>query len=84
MKVLSEVISPENGFALYFLGVLEHHLNGAIPSSIIDRLRRRLESSPYWADRFSAFGLSIEDLETGDFKNKHIPRLLPGAAIEAA
>ena len=84
LKVLSEVISPENGFALYFLGVLEHHLNGAIPSSIIDRLRRRLETSPYWADRFTAFGLSIEDLETGDFKNKHIPRLLPGAAIEAA
>lgn len=78
LKVLSEVISPENGFALYFLGVLEHRLHGAVPPSIIDRLRRRLETSPYWADRFAAFGLDIADLETADFKNKHIPRLLPG------
>ena len=29
LKILSEVISPENGFALYFLGVLEHQLNSA-------------------------------------------------------
>jgi len=52
LKVLSEVISPENGFALYFLGVLEHQLNGVVPPSIVERLRRRLETSPYWADRF--------------------------------
>jgi hypothetical protein len=84
LTVLSEVISPENGFALYFLGVLEHRLNGAVPPSIVQRLRRRLETSPYWADRFTAFGLSIEDLETADFKNKHIPRLLPGGITAEA
>jgi radical SAM superfamily enzyme YgiQ (UPF0313 family) len=85
LKALSEVISPENGFALYFLGVLEHRLNGTISPAIIERLRRRLETSPYWLDRFAAFGLSVADLERADFKNKHIPRLLPGgASIEAA
>jgi radical SAM superfamily enzyme YgiQ (UPF0313 family) len=78
LKVLSEVISPENGFALYFLGVLEHQLTGAISAAIVERLRRRLDSSRYWSDRFAAFGLSVSDLETADFKNKHIPRLLPG------
>ena len=85
LKILSEVISPENGFALYFLGVLEHQLNNSIPPAIIDRLRRRLETSPYWADRFAAFGLAVTDLETADFKNKHIPRLLPsgGTALHA-
>ena len=84
LKALSEVISPENGFALYFLGVLEQQLNGSVPPSIVDRLRRRLETSPYWADRFAAFDLSVADLETADFKNKHIPRLLPGGlAVEA-
>jgi radical SAM superfamily enzyme YgiQ (UPF0313 family) len=83
LKILSEVISPENGFALYFLGVLEHQLNHAVPPAIIERLRRRLETSPYWADRFAAFGLSVTDLETADFKNKHIPRLVPGGVIHA-
>jgi len=78
LKVLSDVISPENGFALYFQGVLEHRLNGHVPPEMIDRLKRRLETSPYWADRFAAFGLSVADLEAADFKNKHIPRLLPG------
>lgn len=78
LKVLSEVISPENGFALYFLGVMEHGLSGKVPSEIIERLKRRLSTSPYWADRFSAFGLDVSDLENADFANKHIPRLLPG------
>lgn len=62
LSVLSEVISPENGFALYFLGVLERRLNGVVPDSIVSRLSHRLETSPYWADKFSAFGLNVEDL----------------------
>lgn len=78
LRVLSEVISPENGFALYFQGVMEYRLNGKIPQAIIDRLKRRLETSPYWSDRFAAFGLGVGDLEAADFRNKHIPRLLPG------
>lgn len=78
LKSLADVISPENGFALYFQGVLERRATGTISQSLIDRLSRRLTTSPYWADRFAAFGLSVEDLISGDFKNKHIPRLLPG------
>lgn len=92
LRALSEVISPENGFALYFQGVLEHRQTGRISPDIVARLRKRLQTSPYWADRFAAFGLDVADLETADFKNKHIPRLLPGGlppeesgyAIEAA
>ena len=79
MKVLSEVISPENGFALYFQGVLEHHLSGGpISAEIIGRLKHRLETSPYWADRFAAFGLSLSDLQTASFKNKDISRVITG------
>jgi hypothetical protein len=78
LRTLSEVISPENGFSLYFLGVLEHRLHGRVPPEIVARLKRRLETSPYWRDRFAAFGLSAADLEAADFRNKHIPRLLPG------
>jgi radical SAM superfamily enzyme YgiQ (UPF0313 family) len=78
LKALSEVISPENGFALYFLGVMEHGLTGKVAPEIIARLKRRLSTSPYWADRLSAFGLDVADLENADFANKRIPRLLPG------
>ena len=67
LTVLSEVISPENGFALYFRGVLEHRLHGKVPPQLTARLRERLRTSPYWADRLSAFGLDVNDLETARF-----------------
>lgn len=82
LATLSDKISPEHGFALYFAGFLEHQLNGRVPQELIARLERRLEASPYWADRFDAFGLSVDDLRTETFHNKHIPRLLPGQVPE--
>jgi hypothetical protein len=75
---LSDVISPEHGFALYFLGYLQHKLTGKIDPALLGRLEAQLDRSGYWAERFAAFGLSIDDLKTASFKNKEIPRLLPG------
>ncbi len=79
MKVLSEVISPKTSFALYFQGVLKHQLSGE-PVSVesIARLRNRLETSPYWAERFAAFGLSVADLDAVSLGNKNILRLVAG------
>ncbi|MBL6935309.1 MAG: radical SAM protein [Alphaproteobacteria bacterium] len=74
---LSDLVAPENAFALYFLGFLSQKRDGAIPPSVIERLSARLETSEYWQSRFSAFGLSADDLCNNDFRNKHIPRLLP-------
>ena len=78
LTALSDVISPEHGFALYFTGYIQHKLTGRIDPALIERLRTQLASSAYWSDRLRAFGLELSDLETGEFKNKHIPRLLPG------
>jgi radical SAM superfamily enzyme YgiQ (UPF0313 family) len=78
LSTLSDVISPEHGFALYFTCYLQHKLEGRIDPDTIARLERKLAESPYWADRFDAFGLSIDDLKTSNFRNKSIPRLLPG------
>jgi len=78
LSTLSDVISPEHGFALYFTCYLQHKLTGKIEPKTIARLERQLAQSPYWADRFRAFGLSIDDLKTANFRNKSIPRLLPG------
>lgn len=78
LRALSDIISPENAFALYFLGYLQSKVHGEIDPIIISRLEHRLATSTYWADRLKAFGLSIADLHTAEFKNKDIPRLVAG------
>jgi len=78
LSALGDVISPEHGFALYFTGYIQHQLDGRIDPALIARLTRQLGESEYWNDRLRAFGLATRDLETADFKNKHIPRLVPG------
>ena len=73
LTTLADIISPENGFALYFQAVLEYRTKGNIPPAMIDRLERRLQTSPYWSDRFEAFDLSINDLKHCDFQGKEAP-----------
>lgn len=82
LRALSDVISPENGFALYFLGYLQSKMYGKIDPDIIQRLEHRIATSLYWKDRLYAFGLSIDDLLAGNFRNKDIPRLVAGRLPE--
>jgi radical SAM superfamily enzyme YgiQ (UPF0313 family) len=82
LNTLSDVISPEHGLALYFIGYLNYRLNGFIDPVMIDRLEKKLSESDYWSERLEAFGLSPFDLRTTNFKNKEIPRLLPGVIPE--
>ena len=81
LRVLSDVISPENGFALYFQGYLQHKMSGKVSPDVVDRLSKRLANSAYWDDRLRAFGLSVDDLANQDFKNKSIPRLAPAGVL---
>lgn len=82
LRVLADVISPENGFSLYFLAYLEFASKGTIDPDLIDRLRSRLDSSSYWQDRLNAFGLSVEDLIERNFPSQaHVPFV--SNAIEA-
>jgi radical SAM superfamily enzyme YgiQ (UPF0313 family) len=78
LRALSDTISPEHGLALYFTGYLQHKLYGKIDADVIERLSAKLEESVYWRERFRAFGLSVDDLKSGNFANKEVPRLLPG------
>ena len=64
---ITDVISPENAFAMYFLGYLEEKVHGSIQPATIDSLEHRLEDSPYWRDRFDDFGLSVDHLKQGVF-----------------
>lgn len=82
LQTLADVISLDNAFALYFIGYLQHKTYGKTEAAIVDRLAKRLATSPYWQDRFRAFGLALDDVATANFKNKEIPRLLPGKLPE--
>ena len=62
LKTLSDVISPENGFALYFTAYLQRKFRGEIEPGLLDRLAHRLDTSPYWRDRFAAFDLDVASL----------------------
>jgi radical SAM superfamily enzyme YgiQ (UPF0313 family) len=62
LNCLADVISPENAFALYFLGYLQFRQGGKIDPILISRLQERINSSTYWSDRLRAFGLSVSDL----------------------
>ena len=62
LSILSDIISPENGFALYFEIYLRQIIDGTIDKNLLMRLKTRLDTSNYWQDRFKAFNLSIDDL----------------------
>jgi len=83
LRNLSDVVAPEHGLALYFLGYLQHKLEGRIDPAVVDRLRRRTETSGFWTDRMAAFGLSIDHLLTGAFPNRgETAELVPGSPAE--
>ena len=77
LVALSERISPGHGLALYFLALVKYRLTGSMDRALIERLRARLDESPYWASRLNAFGLSVGDLERCDFAGKEVPRFGP-------
>jgi hypothetical protein len=68
LDILGDVISPENAFALYFKAYLEYKMNNRIPGVMLDRLKKRLDTSVYWAERLKVFGLKVEQLEKENFK----------------
>jgi radical SAM superfamily enzyme YgiQ (UPF0313 family) len=78
LRTLSDVISPENGFALYFTAYLQCKQYGMAEPEVLERLARRLETSPYWRDRFEAFDLRLGDL------NARPDAVSPGPGREVA
>ncbi len=70
---LADVISKDNGFALYFLGYLQYKIFGKTEKKVVDRLEKRLDTSQYWKNRFHAFDLEIDDLKNLDFNKRAYP-----------
>ena len=67
VRNISDLVAPENAFAMYFQGYLQHKIFGGVDSLIIDRLEIRLSSSIYWRKRFEDFQLSVDHLKVANF-----------------
>jgi radical SAM superfamily enzyme YgiQ (UPF0313 family) len=74
LKKVANILLPDHPFALYFLGYLEMKTTGRIDPEIVSRLEGHLQVSAYWRERMRAFGLDGDDLRSGAFKNREIPR----------
>ena len=63
---ITDLISPENCLALYFLGYLEKKINGKASLSTINKLRETLKIHSYWQKRFDEFKLSLNDISSNE------------------
>lgn len=71
---ISDLVAPENAFAMYFQGYLQYKVSGSIEPRVIENLEKRLQLSPYWAARFEDFQLTPEHLRTRNFPTYEKPR----------
>jgi hypothetical protein len=67
---ITDLIVPENAFAMYFAGYLQKRVNGCVTSRTVERLEKRLTKSDYWQQRFDEYGLKLQHLITEDFSGK--------------
>jgi radical SAM superfamily enzyme YgiQ (UPF0313 family) len=67
VKNITDLISPENCLALYFLGYLEKRIFGSVKNETKVSLKDRLKKYDYWLDRFNQYDLSYKHLENENF-----------------
>jgi len=67
LKYITELIAPDDPFPMYFCGYLEKKIRGKTDMKLVSRLETCLDSSQYWKNCLSSFGLSPSHLRTGQF-----------------
>lgn len=67
---ISDLVAPDDPFAMYFYGYMQKKVLGDIDIQLIKRIEDRLNASKYWKRRFNDFGLSVHHLETGIFPHE--------------
>jgi radical SAM superfamily enzyme YgiQ (UPF0313 family) len=65
------VVTPENGFAMYFLGFLQKKIEGTVDQKITADLEAKLASSSFWSSTFLDLNLSPEHLKKEAFPQNH-------------
>ena len=64
--------APDNALIMYFYAYLQYRVSGDISEELIGRLKRRMEESIYWQDRFGLFGLSLDHVLRLEFPTELI------------
>ena len=64
---ITDLVSPENALALYFLGYLEYKIYGSSSKETYEKLKNRLREYPYWIERFEQYKISPSHLKDNNF-----------------
>ncbi len=70
VKNIAEIVAPDDAFAMYFYGYLQHKLHGRISDELTNKLVHRIRTSDYWKQRFKEFNLSENHLKTASFPDE--------------
>ncbi len=64
LQNLVDIVAPEHGFGLYFLGLMESKANGRASGETLKRLQAQVDGSPYWGPRLKGYQLSSSQLQS--------------------
>jgi len=73
VRNICDLVSMDNAFALYFSGVLEGRVEGAVRQETLGRLANRLETSVYWRDIFEYYDINLENLTADRVSSSEMP-----------
>ena len=62
LQNLVDIVAPEHGFGLYFLGLMEGKIDGWTSDQTLNRLRAQFDGSPYWGPRLKGYQLDPNQL----------------------
>jgi radical SAM superfamily enzyme YgiQ (UPF0313 family) len=62
LRHITDVIAPNDAMALFYLGDIQQRLENEVDAELVSRLDDLTRTSQYWGERFTEFGLSIDDL----------------------
>lgn len=68
VQYITDFVAPEDPFPMYFCGYLQKRVLGNIDLKLVNRLKKRIQTSKYWDNKFKQFNLSPKDLITESFQ----------------
>ena len=63
--------APDNAIVMYFFAYLQHKIKNNIDEELLKKLKKSLENSEYWSERFEILKLSYNDFVTKKFPEKN-------------
>ena len=63
--------APDNAIVMYFFAYLQHKIKNNVDEELLKKLKKSLENSEYWSERFEILKLSYNDFVTKKFPEKN-------------